>query len=199
MSGGGDFDEHVECSIEAFTEDEQKAMIIQLTDYANFLIRTQAHWMSRGVLPRGYDAATLALEAIARVLDGRRRDWDPDKEPTITAYLKSVVKSIFSSEVLPAAKRELAEIPAIDSDGTDRTRNVPSPNPGPDAEMASSELEEQILESFELEEDQLVLMCMLDDVTAPAAIAEQTGLELREIYRIKQKIKRRLVGLREDG
>lgn len=199
MNGGSDAQRRIERSIESLTEDQQRDLIIELADYANYLIRTQAHWMSRGVLPRGYDAPTLALEAITRVLDGRRRDWDPDKESTLTAYLKSVVKSIFSTEILPAAQRELAEIPATDDRGTDRTANVPSPNAGPEAELATDELKENILESFELEEDQLVLMCLFDNVTAPAAITEQTGLAQREVYRIKQKIKRRLVGLQEDG
>lgn len=199
MNGGRDAEQRIERSIDSLTDDEQRALIVELADYAGYLIRTHAYWMSRGVLPRGYDARTLALEAIRRVLDGRRRSWDPNKEPTLTAYLKSVVKSIFSKEILPAAKRELAEIPAIDDRGSDRTAKVASPNPGPEAEVRSDELKERILESFELEEDQLVLMCLFDDVTAPAAIAEETGLDRREIYRIKQKIKRRLVGLREDG
>ena len=98
------------------------------------------------------------------VLDGRRRDWDPEKEPTPTDYLKSVVKSIFSSEVLAAAKRELAEIPSIDARGADRTATVSSSNPGPDAELEVEELKERILGAFEGDEDQLVLICLFEGV-----------------------------------
>ena len=198
MSGVGDADQQPPVSITLLTEDEQRTLIVELMAYANYLINTRAHWMSRGVLPRGYDAESLALEAIARVLDGRRRDWDPEKEPTPTTYLKSVVMSIFSSEVLAAAKRELAEISSVDDRGTDRTATVSSSDPGPDAEMEVEELKERILGDFEDDEDQLVLMCLFEGVTAPAFIAAETGLEQRDIYRIKQKIKRRPLGFLKD-
>lgn len=199
MTEGQDVARRLECSIDSLTGDKQKALILELTDYASFLIRTKAAWVSRGVLPRGYDAGGLALEAISRVLDGRRRDWDPEKEPTLLAYLKSVVKSIFSTEIVPAAERERDEISATDSQGNDRTMTVPSTNPGPEAEVELDELKERIYDSFEVEEDQLVLMCLFEGVTTPAAIADKTGLGQSEVYRIKQKIKRRLVGLSEEG
>ncbi len=192
-----DIGQRLERSIDALTDDEQKALILDLTGYARFLIQTEAHWLPRGVLPRGFDAPTLALEAIARVLDRRRRDWDPAKEPTLAAYLKSVVKSIFSSELLPAAKRELAEIPTTDDVGGDRTSGIASPDPGPHDMVTLNELKDRLLECFEREEDQLVLLCIFENVTAPAEIAQVTGLDPREIYRIKQKIWRRVVGLRK--
>ena len=65
--------------------------------------------------------------------------------------------------------------------------------------MELEELKERILKSFELDEDQLVLICLFENVTVPADIAEETGLDQREVYRIKQKIKRRLIGLQEGG
>lgn len=198
MREGIDPGHRTESSIDTLGPNEQIFLIMKLTDYASYLIRTNAYWMSRGVLPRGYDAPSLALEAIARVLDGRRRDWEPDKEPTLIAYLKSVVKSIFSSEILPAAQRELAELPATDDSGTDRIANAPSQNPGPHAKMEVDELKELILADFDQADDQLVLMCIYEGVTEPAAISEATGLEPHDVYRIKQKIKRRLVGLRKD-
>ena len=198
MKGGGDADPKPPVSITLLTRAEQEALIVKLTDYANYLIRTRATWTSRGILPRGHDAESLALEAIARVLDGRRRDWDPQMEPTLSAYLKSVVKSIFSSELLAAAERELAEIPSVDDRGTDRMTTVSSPNPGPDDELEVAELKERILKSFEKDEDELVLICLFEGITAPASIAAETGLEQREVYRIKQKIKRRLLGVLED-
>jgi len=190
--------ERITCSLDALCEDEQRALILELTSYANFLIRTYSGYMPRGLPPRGYDAPGLAHEAIVRVLGGRRRDWDPSKEASLLDYLKSVVKSIMSSEIIPAAQRGQKEIAAITKAGDDRMVQVPSPNPGPDSGVEIDELKERILDRFEVDEDQLVLICLFEGVTAPTAIAEQTGLEEREIYRIKQKIKRRLVGLQED-
>lgn len=195
MSGDGDAAERSIC---ALTEDEQRTLIVELTSYASYLMRTKAFWISRSELPRGYEPGSLAVEAITRVLDGRRRDWDPEKEPNVTAYLKSVVQSIFSKELLPAAKRGLAEVASTDEGGNDRTFGVPSPDANPEEVATVDSLKESILGSFEIEEDQLVLMCLFENVTAPADIAAETGLEQGEVYRIKQKIKRRLVGLQED-
>jgi hypothetical protein len=185
--------------IASLTPDEQVVLILELTDYANYLIQSRTRWIRRGVLPHGYDGSALALEAIARVLDGRRRPWDPEKEPTLTAYMKSVVKSIFSSEIQPAAERERVEIAAIDDQGRDITLEVASRNPGPDAQLEVRELKDRILASFDLEEDQLVLLCLFEGMTAPADIAAATGIQTKDVNRIKQKIKRRLIGLREEG
>jgi hypothetical protein len=198
MRGDADARERLACSIEALSKDEQRALIVELTSYANFLIQSYPRYMPRGLTPRGYDAPCLAHEAILRVLDGRRRDWNPAKEASLLDYLKSVVKSIMSSEILPAAERGKSEIAAVTEEGDDLTAHAASPNPGPDQEAEVEELKERILSGFNLNEDQMVLICLFEGVTAPAAIAEQTGLAEREIFRIKQKIRRRLVGLREE-
>ena len=173
-------------------------MILELTDYANFLIRTKAWWIPRGVLPQGYDARGLAMEALSRVLDGRRRPWDRQKEPTLTWYLKSVVKSIFS-EMLKAADRERCELAAVDAEGRDLVAAAGSTNAGADLELERAQLQEKILGEFQDDEDQLVLMCLFEDLVKPADIAEETGLNVRDVYRIKQKIKRRLSHLQEGA
>ena len=137
--------------IESLTDEELECLVLELTGYADHLIATRARWMPGAVLPRGYDAPGLALEAIARVLEGRRRPWDPEKEPDLTAYLKSVVKSIFSSELQAAAGR-LEEVSAFDEAGNDRISAAPSANPSPDAHVIVDELKEHILARFELDD-----------------------------------------------
>lgn len=178
--------------------DELDRLVLELVDYADFLIGTKARWMPGGVLPRGYDASSLAIEAIERVLDGRRRPWDPEKEPTLLAYLKSVVKSIFSSELQAAAER-LPEVAAIDDSGRDLVSEAPSGNPGADELLAVEDLKERMLACLDEEEDELVLLCLYDGATRPAAIAEETGLEVEEIYRIKRKIQRRLAAFQVEA
>ena len=66
MSGGGDADQNAPVSLALLTAAEQRRLIMELKAYANYLIETRAYWMSRGVLPRGHDAESIALEAIAR-------------------------------------------------------------------------------------------------------------------------------------
>ena len=173
-------------------------MILELTDYANFLIRTKTWWIPRGVLPQGYDAPSLAMEALSRVLDGRRRPWDPQKEPTLTAYLKSVIKSIFS-ETRKAAERERVELAAVDPEGRDLVAAGASPDAGADLELERTQLQEKILGEFHDDEDQLVLICLFEDLVKPAEIAEETGLSVADVYRIKRKIKRRMSHLQEGA
>ena len=184
--------------IASLRRSEQERLIIELTEYADFLIRNKTHWIARGTLPRGYDAASLAMEALSRVLDGRRRPWDPQKEPTLLAYLKSVVKSILS-ELLAAASRESIELPAVDSEGRDLFAAAPSTDASADLELQRSQLQEAILGQFHEDDDQLVLLCLFEGVVKPREIADETGLSAQTVYRVKQKIKRRLGHLREGA
>ena len=184
--------------ITSLSRRDQEQLILELTDYANFLIGTKTRWIPRGVLPQGYDAPSLAMEALSRVLDGRRRPWDPEKEPTLTAYLKSVVKSIFS-ETQKAAERESVELGAVDCEGRDLIAAGPSTDAGADLELERAQLEEEILSEFHDDEDQLVLLCLFDGLVKPAEIAEETELSVADVYRIKRKIKRRLSHLQEGA
>lgn len=184
--------------IESLDDHELDRLVLELTDYADFLIRTKAQWIPGAVLPRGFDAPTLAIEAIERVLEGRRRRWDPEKEPTLLAYLKSVVKSIFSSELQPAAER-LPEVAGVDDEGRDLVSEAPSGKPGADELLVVEQLKEQMLARFEETEDQLVLICLFEGITRPSEIADETGLEAEEIYRIKRKIQRRLADFQEEA
>ena len=195
---GGETAAVVGSDIASLPRNEQESLIVQLTEYADFLIRTRAHWIARGVLPRGYDGASLAMEALGRVLEGRRRPWDPQKEQTLLAYLKSVVKSIFS-ELLEAATRESVEVAPVDSEGRDLVAAAASTDAGADLELEQSQLQEAILGQFHEDDDQLVLMCLFEGVVKPAEIADETGLSVKDVYRVKQKIKRRLSHLREGA
>ena len=129
--------------IASLPRNEQESLIVELTDYADFLIRTRAHWIARGVLPRGYDGASLAMEALSRVLEGRRRPWDPQKEPTLLAYLKSVVKSIFS-ELLEAATRESVEVAPVDSADRDLVAAAASTDAGAISNLSNPNSKEEV-------------------------------------------------------
>ena len=195
---GGENAAAVGNDIASLPRNEQEDLIVELTEYADFLIRTRTNWIARGVLPRGYDAPSLAMEALTRVLQGTRRPWDRHKEPTLLAYLKSVVRSIFS-EVLAVATRESVEVAPVDSEGRDLVETAASTEAGADLELEQSQLQEAILGQFHEDDDQLVLMCLFEGVVKPAEIADETGLSVKDVYRVKQKIKRRLSHLREGA
>src|SRR5436190_23525758 len=93
--------------IQAMGSKELDGLIVELSAFASWQIACRTKWMPRGVLPKGFDAESLALEAIGRVLDGRRC-WDQAAEPDFLRYLKSVVPSILW-DLQKAAEKEKLE------------------------------------------------------------------------------------------
>ena len=64
--------------------------------------------------------------------------------------------------------------------------------------MRERSFRREIFGEFNDDEDQLVLVCLFEDLVKPAEIAEETGLSVANVYRIKRKIKRRMSHL-QDG
>ena len=178
--------------IEALRPDEMDALILQLTDYADALIRWKTNWIPRGVLPEGYDASSVAMEAITRVLDGTRK-WDPDKDPDLLAYLKSVVKSILSpKELLKKASREKNILHSVDESGADVIEVAASAEPGPESDVDVEELKSALLGALGDDDERLVLMSMFEGSLKAADIAADLGIAVEEVYNIKRRINRRL-------
>ena len=164
-------------------------LIVELTACAAWQIARRTKWMPRGVLPKGYDAESLALEAITRVLDGRRC-WDPAAEPDFLRYLKSVVPSILW-DLQKAAEKEKLEPGSDEVEGS--VEALPFSGPAPDEEMELEDTKNRMLAAFEDSNDQLVLLCLFEGITKPSEIAEETKLSVKDVNRIKQKIQRRLI------
>jgi RNA polymerase sigma factor (sigma-70 family) len=176
------------------TPAEIETLIVQLTAYAAADIRLRTRWITRGVLPEGHDAGSIANEAIARVLQGARR-WDPEAEPDLLRYLKSVVKSIVW-DLMQGAGKEALEPP---DEGDERAiEEVPTGNPGPDVEVVAAETADRMFAALETDEERIVFLCIRGGNEKAAGIAQELGLDAREVYRIKQKIRRRLFHLKEE-
>ena len=187
-------DPRVVARIQAITPGELELLILRLTDYAASYLRFKTGWIRRGTLPEGHDAGSIASEAIARVLRGTRR-WDPDADPDLLGYLKSVVKSIVW-DLMKAAEKEALEPP---DDADERAiEEVPSRNPGPDANLIASEVAERMLGALATDDERVVFLSICDGHEKAADIAAELGLDVREVYRIKRTIDRRLSGLKED-
>ena len=54
-----------------------------------------------------------------------------------------------------------------------------------------------MLAALQSDEERLVFYCILEGSDKPADIARELGLDVREVYRIKQTIGRRLLHLKE--
>jgi len=178
--------------IEALETNELQELILRLTHYAEARVRFMCKWFPSQRLAGGVEGKDLAMDAITRVLQGRRR-WDPDTEPDLLAYLKSVVKSILHDRVTETRREAVAPDP---DDGPPLIDQVATPNPGPEQNAVAAEetaATNRMLEALDKEEDQLVFLSILDGTDKPAEIARALNRPVRDIYRIKQKIMRRLL------
>lgn len=178
--------------IQAMGSKELDDLIVELTLFAAWQISVRTKWMPRGVLPMGFDAESLALEAIGRVLDGRRC-WNPAAEPDFLRYLKSVVPSILW-DLQKAAEKEKLEPGSDEIEGS--VEALPSGGPGPDEETELEDTKNRMLAAFDDANDQLVLLCLFEGITKPSEIADETNLSVKDVNRIKQKIQRRLICLK---
>lgn len=178
--------------VEALGTTELQELILRLTHYAQARVRYVTRWLPAQRLAGGVEGKDLAMEAITRVLQGTRR-WDPDAEPDLLAYLKSVVKSILHDRVTKTQREAIAPDP---NDAPPLVDHVPTPCPGPEENVVAAEevaATNRMLEALDKEEDQLVFLSILDGTEKPADIAQALNRPVRDIYRIKQKIMRRLL------
>lgn len=139
-------------------------------------------------LPKGMSSGDLACEAIARVFEGKR-SWDPGKESDLFRFLCNVVDSLVYHLVHSEEHGERKK-PA---DGA-----LLLAEPGPDGRASQEDgLLELALEA--LDDDPALLkvfeLCY-DGMVKPADIACSMGLQVDQVYRLKEKMKRRLAGLR---
>jgi len=190
-SGEGDLREvnqNVFEKIQSMPPEELSQIILNVTNYAARLLGINSRIIEREPL---YTADDLALEAIGRVLDGRR-NWDPDKEPDFAAYLRSVVKSIYNHEVTDRIKREKVLVNPENSDNQDIIENLPLESQQLQ-DLENEEFKNRILEMFRREEEQLVLLCYFEGMHKPREIARELEVDVKEIYRIRRNIERKIL------
>ena len=173
--------------LNSLSPEEQRILILEVTDYSAGLINGHKRILKRESL---YTADDLAMEAIQRVFDGRRK-WNPDKDPDFSAYLRSVVKSIYNREVTERIKKEKVFEPTVDSPNP--VDSVPTKLSSPLEDLEYKEAKKRIYGLFEKEEEQLVLLCLFEGIDKPADIAKQLNVDVKEIYRINRNIERRLL------
>jgi RNA polymerase sigma factor (sigma-70 family) len=160
---------------------------------------------SRELRGLGYEVepADLVQEAITRVYEGRRR-WDKMKLPDFGVFLNGIIKSLIS-HVVERSKKFPSE-PLLWEEGSDKNFAV-----SPDGHIVSAALipqpaDEALIEAerlkpimdalalVESESDEmgLLILCIRDGMTKPSEIAAETGLDLKTVYKLKERLKERL-------
>lgn len=159
-----------------------------------------------GHLPGGKEVADIVCESLDDVLLGRRK-WNPEKDPDLLDFMRSVVNSKISHLVDGAENRkeELA-LAAHDEDGVDHFDSLPNKN----AATASNQLQAK---EDEARNSDLLLMfcdfvaddvlvqgivgCMIDGVTKRSEIAAALKTKEQEITYANKRLDRRFADFRK--
>ena len=155
-------------------------------------------------LPQGKTPEDLAYEAIEKVFSGDRR-WNPDKNPDLLRYLKSVVDSLVSHLVESENHKRLQYFPETE-DGVDLEEVLPlaatslSRRPKtPEEELLAKEREERVLsEIFDAVDGDVELgalvEALMEGYTKPAEIAQAWNRDVKDVYPMVRKLKHRIEG-----
>jgi hypothetical protein len=151
---------------------------------ANLVFKVKS---DQAVLPMGFSVASVVQESIMKLLDGTR-NWNPDNVDLL-GFLMGVVKSEIG-HLLDLKETSLST--PIDSENAEKYQNE-SLNPEQGViekennkllEIAHQKLIEQAESNPEYE---TVALCLMSGIYKPRDIVQETGLDVREVYKIKKR------------
>lgn len=147
-----------------------------------------------GQLPKGQEPADMAREAVRLVFEGERK-WNPETHPDLLRYLSGVVSSLVSNLVTSADHMRRSDGTAKEPPDFDVFEGSVSPNPLATAESEECVEELRLIVDRETDGDEkLSSVAMgLEDGMRSAEIAEFLSIEVKEVYRLTRKLRRRLL------
>lgn len=181
-------------TLEALREFDLNEVYETLLIYAKIRIRKYRWPLGPRLLPEGYDAESIVQEAFKKFIEGERK-WNCQKYPDFVIWMKSsVLRSLIGHLFNCEANKN--EGPFTE-DGLEyllgHLDQVPQENSCYTARMS-----DEILKSVEGDEELMDLVeCFLDGVSKPKQIAERMGLTPTQASRLKEKLYRRAVKIRE--
>jgi len=83
--------------------DEKVVQLLEKQDWPRYILALTAYVISvcrwkHYRLPAGIEAEDIAMQAIEKLYEGTR-NWNPEKDPDLLKYLKSVIRSLISNEL----------------------------------------------------------------------------------------------------
>lgn len=147
-----------------------------------------------GELPQGHQPHDVAREAVRLVYEGERQ-WNPSKHPDLARYLSGVVSSLVSNLITSADHVQrvdgLTDEP-VDMDAFEETGIL-----SPVDAVASDEcigVPRALVDRVTAGDEQLAEVSMgLEEGMQFAEIADLFSMEVREVYSLSQKLRRRLL------
>lgn len=152
------------------------------------------------VLAQGLSPMDVIQQAVAQTLDGSR-PWDSEKYPDITSHLKWVATSIVSNIATSADNRHLQEMPQNSAGEPDEELQADpdycraNPEPAVLTDISEPDATEMEQKVFDAVKDDPLLVEVLNHLRneeKPRNIAVIMKLTEKEIYRLTQKLRRRL-------
>jgi len=190
-------------------EADWENITLELTDYAVMKVK-RLRWRTGSYesLPQGKTPDDLAYDAIEKVLSGDRR-WNPNKNPNLLNYLKTVVDSLVSHLVESEEHKRVQRLPET-KDGVDLEEMLPLDSrllahrpKNPEEILLEKEREKQVWSKIieaangdiELE---VLVEALKEDYAKPGEIAQEWQLDVKEVYQSIRKLKRRIAKLEEN-
>lgn len=187
-------------------------LLLALKKYAREKAR-RLYWRRQDYeqLAQGETVESIVSWAIVKVYNGERA-WDWQKQPHLENFLKTVIDSLMHNLVCCWDNRMVERLPTTHEQLDKLCRNaVPGPinshNKDPETilleQEAAREREHKIVENIpNLIGDDPRLMqiwdCIRRGLDTPQEIARSTGIPVKTVYRLNQKLSRRLDKLKPD-
>jgi DNA-directed RNA polymerase specialized sigma24 family protein len=159
-------------------------MYLELLDFARYKKRRLDYVKGGGELPLGRKPEDLVQDAIKRLFEGDRQ-WDPDKDPDLCDYLKSVISSIVSGLL------EKTDYEHKDDSRLEDHFDLPS-DANPTHNDCLEALRDILEEESSDEEDLENVRLGIEDGMKPAEISDFFGIEVEKVYTLSRKLRRRM-------
>lgn len=181
-----------------------------LTNYAQRKIYRIRWRYETDTLPKGQTAADIALEAIKDIFDGNRK-WNLSKNPDLYTYLTSIVDSKIS-HLYELKEHKLTKSMPITEEGREVEELLDKADPTSDHAIyltpSSNNPEDILLEKEKIKRDETAVNAffeaihgdkdleklaslIMDGYVKPSEIAEQMGVEVKEVYNLQKRFRRK--------
>lgn len=156
-------------------EHDWNGSIIRLAAYVTVLCR----FAGEQGIPGGLEPEDIVIEAIEKVYAGVRK-WDPQQDPDLHLYLKSVVKSILSNRFNLADNRTLAGILLEDT--------LTDPAADAESDLYARQLDQSISTAMRGDPELCLVYKALKDGLRPAQIAEEYALKINTVRNAQKRL-----------
>lgn len=161
-------------------------------------------WNAKRLGLRNHDPQDLVQKAVSSAFgagdDGRFRRWNKEKYPSLLDFLKGIISSLAYHETgKDRKKKQEPSDPdaekALDPCHQDIMANYTSMGLSPEEALEREESIRSLINKLESafsedEEAQLVLLAIYDGIVRPQAIAEETGISVDRVYKLRAKIRK---------